>query len=327
MTIRLADEIDCSRGDVLAAADAPPEVADQFEATLVWMTDEPMLPGRPYWLKTGASMVSATITDEKYQVDVNTMEHLAAKTLTLNGIAICNIALDRAVPFEAYDDNPDLGGFILVDRMTNATVGAGMIHFALRRSQNIHWQAIDITREAHARQKSQQAAVLWFTGLSGSGKSTIANLVEKKLHVLGRHSYLLDGDNVRHGLNKDLGFTDVDRVENIRRVGEVARLMTDAGLIVLTAFISPFRAERQMVRRMIPEGEFIEVFVDTPLEVAEQRDVKGLYKKARAGELDNFTGIDSPYETPEHAEIRVNTVEMSAEEAAEHIVELLMRRG
>ncbi|MBC7986346.1 MAG: sulfate adenylyltransferase subunit CysN [Sphingomonadaceae bacterium] len=327
VTICLTDEIDCSRGDVISAADSPPEVADQFEATIVWMTDEPMLPGRPYWLKLGAATVSATITDEKYQVDVNTMEHIAAKTLALNGIAVCNIALDRALPFTAYDDNPDLGGFILVDRLSNATVGAGMIHFALRRSQNIHWQAIDISREAHARQKSQKAAVLWFTGLSGSGKSTIANLVEKKLHVLGRHSYLLDGDNVRHGLNKDLGFTDADRVENIRRVGEVARLMTDAGLIVLTAFISPFRAERQMVRRMISEGEFIEVFVDTPLDVAEARDGKGLYKKARAGELKNFTGIDSPYERPENAEIIVNTVEISAEEAAEQIVEMLIGRG
>jgi bifunctional enzyme CysN/CysC len=324
VTITLADEIDCSRGDVIAAADAPPEVADQFEATVVWMAEEPMLPGRPYAMKIGTNAVRATITDEKYQVNVNTMEKAPGKTLELNGIAVCNISLDKPVPFVPYDENADLGGFILIDRITNATVGAGMIHFALRRSQNIHWQAVDITRDAHAEQKGQKAKLLWFTGLSGSGKSTIANLVEKKLHALGKHSFLLDGDNVRHGLNRDLGFTDADRVENIRRVGEVAKLMTDAGLIVLTAFISPFRSERQMVRQMIPEGDFIEVFVDTPLSVAEERDVKGLYKKARAGELKNFTGIDSPYEEPEHAEIRVNTVEMTAEEAADYIVERLL---
>lgn len=323
VTITLNDEIDCSRGDVIAAADAPPEVADQFEATIVWMADEPMLPGRPYAMKIGTNNLRATITDEKYQVNVNTMEKTPGKELGLNGIAVCNISTDKPVPFTSYDDNPDLGGFILIDRITNATVAAGMIHFALRRSQNIHWQAVDVTREAHAEQKNQKAKLLWLTGLSGSGKSTIANLVEKKLHVMGKHSFLLDGDNVRHGLNRDLGFTDADRVENIRRVGEVAKLMTDAGLIVLTAFISPFRAERRMVRQMLPESEFIEVFVDTPLAVAEKRDVKGLYKKARAGELKNFTGIDSPYEEPEDAEITVNTVEMSAEEAAEYIVEQL----
>lgn len=320
VTITLADEIDCSRGDVIATADAPPEVADQFEATIVWMADEPMLSGRSYAMKIGTNSLRATITDEKYQVNVNTMEKSPGKELGLNGIAVCNISTDRAFPFTAYDDNPDLGGFILIDRLTNATVGAGMIHFALRRSQNIHWQALDISREAHAEQKGQRAKLLWFTGLSGSGKSTIANLVEKKLYAMGRHSFLLDGDNVRHGLNRDLGFTDADRVENIRRVGEVAKLMTDAGLIVLAAFISPFREERQMVRSIVPEGEFIEVFVDTPLEVAEERDVKGLYKKARSGELKNFTGIDSPYEGSQNAEIRVNTVEMSAEEAAEYIV-------
>ena len=327
VTITLADEIDCSRGDVIAAADASPEVADQFEATIVWMDEEPMLSGRPYAIKTGTNSLRATITDQKYQVNVNTMEKLPGKTLGLNGIAVCNIATDKPIPFTDYDENADLGGFILIDRMTNATVGAGMIHFALRRSQNIHWQAVDVTREAHAELKNQKAKLLWFTGLSGSGKSTIANLVEKKLHAMGRHTFLLDGDNVRHGLNKDLGFTDADRVENIRRVGEVAKLMTDAGLIVMTAFISPFRAERRMVRQMLPEGDFVEVFVDTPLEVAEQRDVKGLYKKARAGELKNFTGIDSPYEEPEEAEIRVNTVEMSAEEAAEHIVEMLINES
>lgn len=327
VTITLADEIDCSRGDVIAASDAPPEVADQFEATIVWMADEPMLPGRPYAMKIGTNNLRATITDEKYQININTMERMPGKELELNGIAVCNISTDKPVPFTSYDDNPDLGGFILIDRISNATVGAGMIHFALRRSHNIHWQAVDITRDAHAEQKNQKAKLLWFTGLSGSGKSTIANLVEKKLHAMGKHSFLLDGDNVRHGLNRDLGFTDADRVENIRRVGEVARLMTDAGLIVLTAFISPFRAERQMVRRMLSDTEFVEVFVDTPLEVAEERDVKGLYKKARAGELKNFTGIDSPYEEPENAEITVNTVAMTAEEAAEHIVEQLFNGG
>ncbi len=324
VTICLADEIDCSRGDVITMADSPLEVADQFEATIVWMADEAMLPGRPYWLKTGATTVSATVTEEKYQVNVNTMEHVAGKTLDLNAIGVCNIALDRAVAFAPYADNHDLGGFILIDRMTNATVGAGMIHFALRRSHNIHWQAMDITREAHAGQKGQKAKLLWFTGLSGAGKSTIANLVEKKLFALGRHSFLLDGDNVRHGLNKDLGFTDADRVENIRRVGEVAKLMTDAGLVVLTAFISPFRSERDMVRRMLPEGDFVEVHIDTPLAEAEKRDVKGLYKKARSGELKNFTGIDSPYEAPEHPEIHVDTTRMTAEQAAELIVERLL---
>ena len=325
VTICFADEIDCSRGDVITIADSPLEVADQFEATIVWMADEPMLPGRPYWLKTGATMVSATVTEEKYQVNVNTMEHVAGKTLDLNAIGVCNIALDRAVAFAPYNENHDLGGFILIDRMTNATVGAGMIHFALRRSHNIHWQAVDITRDAHAEQKGQKPKLLWFTGLSGAGKSTIANLVEKKLYALGRHSFLLDGDNVRHGLNKDLGFTDADRVENIRRVGEVAKLMTDAGLIVLTAFISPFRSEREMVRRMLPDGDFIEVHIDTPLAEAEKRDVKGLYKKARSGELKNFTGIDSPYEAPENPEIRVDTTKMTPEQAAEMIVERLLR--
>jgi bifunctional enzyme CysN/CysC len=289
------------------------------------MDEHEMLPGRPYWLKTGSITVSATITKPKYEIDVNTMAHEAVDTLALNAIGICNISLDRAVPFENYADNPSLGGFILIDRMTNRTVAAGMIHFALRRSQNIHWQSVDISREAHAAQKAQKQKVLWFTGLSGSGKSTVANLVEKKLHALGKHSFLLDGDNIRHGLNRDLGFTDADRVENIRRVGEVAKLMTDAGLIVITAFISPFRSERQMARQMLPAGEFIEIHIDTPLEVAEQRDVKGLYKKARAGQLKNFTGIDSPYEPPENPEIRIDTTELSAEAAAETIVEYLLR--
>ena len=324
ITLTFEDEIDCSRGDVIVQSDQPCEVADQFESTVVWMAEEAMLPGRPYILKIGTQSVTATVTEPKYEVNVNTMEHLASKTLGLNAIGVVNISTDRAIPFEAYAQNPDLGGFILIDRMTNATVAAGMIHFALRRSQNIHWQAVDVDRDAHASLKNQKPAVVWFTGLSGSGKSTIANIVEKKLHALGKHTFLLDGDNVRHGLNRDLGFTDADRVENIRRVGEVARLMTDAGLIVLTAFISPFRSERRMVRDLMAEGEFIEVYVDTPLEVAEQRDVKGLYKKARSGQLKNFTGIDSPYEAPETAEIIVNTVELTAEEAAERVVARLL---
>ena len=326
VTITFADEVDCSRGDVIVKADEPCEVADQFEATLVWMDEAAMLPGRPYLLKIGTQTVTATVTEPKYEVNINTLEHLASRTLGLNAIGVCNLSIDRAIPFEAYATNPDLGGFILIDRMTNATVAAGMIHFALRRSQNIHWQAIDVDRDAHAAQKTQKAAVVWFTGLSGSGKSTIANLVEKKLHALGKHTFLLDGDNVRHGLNRDLGFTDADRVENIRRVGEVAKLMTDAGLIVLTAFISPFRSERRMVRDLMAEGEFMEVYVDTPLAVAESRDVKGLYKKARAGQLKNFTGIDSPYEAPDDAEIVVNTSDLSAEAAADRIVEAILAR-
>ncbi|WP_435257210.1 sulfate adenylyltransferase subunit CysN [Thioclava sp. FR2] len=326
VTLTFADEVDCSRGDVITTADEPCEVADQFESTLVWMSEAEMLPGRPYLLKIGTQTVTATVTEPKYEVNVNTLEHTASKTLGLNAIGVVNISTDRPIPFEAYRANPDLGGFILIDRMTNATVAAGMIHFALRRSQNIHWQAVDINREAHAAQKNQKPAVVWFTGLSGSGKSTIANLVEKKLHALGKHTFLLDGDNVRHGLNRDLGFTDADRVENIRRVGEVAKLMTDAGLIVLTAFISPFRSERRMVRDLMADGEFIEVFVNTPLEVAEARDVKGLYKKARSGQLKNFTGIDSPYEAPDAAELVVDTVSLSAEEAADKVVSAILAR-
>ena len=324
VTVCLADEIDCSRGNVIAAAGDPPEVSDQFEATLVWMDDEAMHVGRAYWLKLGTQTVSATVQQPKYAVNVNTLERLAVKTLELNAIGVVEIATDKPMVFEPYAQSRALGGFILIDKLTNRTVAGGMLHFALRRAQNVHWQPTDITRQAHAALKNQTPRVLWFTGLSGSGKSTIANEVEKRLNLMNRHTFLLDGDNVRHGLNKDLGFTEADRIENIRRVGEVARLMADAGLIVLTAFISPFRAERDMVRAMLPEGEFVEIFVDTPLEVAEARDVKGLYKKAREGKLKNFTGIDSPYEAPETPEIRVNTVDMSPEEAADYIVQQLL---
>ena len=325
VTLTLADALDCGRGDVLAAAEDSPEIADQFEATLVWMADEELLPGRPYWLKLATQLVTATVHGPKYQINVNTMERLAAKTLSLNAIGVATLSTDRPLVFEPYEKSRELGGFILIDKISNATVAAGMLHFALRRSSNVHWQPLDIDRDAHARLKHQRPRLLWFTGLSGAGKSSIANLVQKKLYALGKHSFLLDGDNIRHGLNKDLGFTDADRVENIRRIGEVAKLMTDAGLIVLTAFISPFRAERRMVREMSLPGEFIEIYVETPLEVAEQRDVKGLYKKARAGQLKHFTGIDSPYEPPEHPEIRVNTVESSAEEAAGELVAYVMK--
>ncbi|QQN74443.1 sulfate adenylyltransferase subunit CysN [Croceicoccus sp. YJ47] len=329
VTLTLADEVDCSRGSVIAAADAPPETADQFEATIVWMADDAMLPSRSYWMKIGTQQVSASVQEPKYTVDVNSMDHMAAKTLNLNEIGVAELATERPIAFVPYRDeqdrvSPALGGFVLIDKMTNRTVAAGMLHFALRRSQNVHWQALDITREARADLKNQAPKVLWFTGLSGSGKSTIANLVEKRLHRMNRHSFLLDGDNVRHGLNRDLGFTDADRIENVRRVGEVARLMTDAGLIVITAFISPFRAERDMVRAMMEEGEFMEVFIDTPLSVAEERDVKGLYAKARAGTLKNFTGIDSPYEAPENPEIRIDTTALSPEEVADLIVERLL---
>ncbi|HET9629784.1 MAG TPA: sulfate adenylyltransferase subunit CysN [Novosphingobium sp.] len=324
VTVCFADEIDCSRGNVIAVADSPPEVADQFETTLVWLNDEALHVGRSYWLKLGTQTVSATVQQPKYAVNVNTMEHIAVKTLDLNAIGVTEIATDKPLVFEPYAENRMLGGFILIDKLTNATVAAGMLNFSLRRSQNVHWQALDIGREAHANLKNQKPAVLWFTGLSGSGKSTIANLVEKKLHRMNRHTFLLDGDNVRHGLNKDLGFTEADRIENIRRVGEVAKLMTDAGLIVITAFISPFRAEREMVRSLIADGEFIEVFIDTPLSVAEERDVKGLYKKARSGQLKNFTGIDSPYEAPVNAEIRIDTTSMTPEAAAALIVDKLL---
>jgi bifunctional enzyme CysN/CysC len=327
VTLTLNDEVDCSRGDVIAAADDAPEVADQFETTLIWMTAEQLLPGRSYWLKIGAKTVTAQVTDIKHKINVNTLEHLASKVLELNEIAVCNISLDQPVAFDPYAVNQDMGGFILIDRTTNATVGAGLIHFALRRAQNVHWQALDVTRESHAEIKGQTPAVLWFTGLSGAGKSTIANLVEKRLHSLGKHTVMLDGDNIRHGLNRDLGFTDADRVENVRRVAEVARLMSDAGLIVLVSFISPFRAERDMARAMMAKGEFFEVFIDTPLADAEKRDVKGLYKKARAGQLKNFTGVDSPYERPSDPEVRIDTTITSPDKAAEQIVKALIERG
>ncbi len=324
VTLVLADEVDCSRGDLVAAAGDPPQASDQFCATFVWMGEEALKPGRGYWLKIGTQTVTATIQPPKYEIDVNSLEHLAAKTLTLNAIGVAEFATDRPIAFEPYDVNRQLGGFILIDKFTNATVAAGLIAFNLRRADNVHWQPTAITREDHAGMKNQTPRVLWFTGLSGSGKSTIANEVEKQLFLMNRHTFLLDGDNVRHGLNRDLGFTEADRIENIRRVGEIAKLMADAGLIVLTAFISPFRAEREMVRKMLPEGEFVEIFVDTPLAVAEARDVKGLYRKAREGQLKNFTGIDSPYEAPENPEIRVNTVDMTAEEAARYIIRQIL---
>jgi bifunctional enzyme CysN/CysC len=327
VTLTLADEIDVSRGDVIAAADSPLAVSDQFQATIIWMHDEPMLRGRPYIIKLGTRTLTGSITTPRHKVNVNTLERLAAKQLELNEIGVCNLSFDRAIPFDPYADNRETGGFILIDKLSNDTVGAGLLNFALRRAENIHWQALDVNKIARSSLKGQRACVLWFTGLSGAGKSTVANLVEKRLHALGRHTYTLDGDNVRHGLNKDLGFTDADRVENIRRVAEVSRLMVDAGLIVLVSFISPFRSERRLARELMQPGEFLEVFVDTPLAEAEKRDVKGLYKKARRGELKNFTGIDSPYEPPEHPEIHLRTVLQSPEEAAEQILKTLRDGG
>jgi bifunctional enzyme CysN/CysC len=327
VTVTLTEQVDVSRGDVLAAADASPAVADQFEAHVIWMSEAEMLPGRPYLMKIGTCTVGLSIAQPKYKINVNTLDHMAAKTLRLNEIGVCNINLDRPVAFDPYVENRDMGGFIVIDRLTNSTVGAGLLHFALRRADNVAWQGIEVSKEAHARVKGQQPAVVWFTGLSGAGKSTIANVVERKLYELGRHTYLLDGDNVRHGLNKDLGFTDAERVENIRRIAEVASLMVDAGLIVLVSFISPFEAERQMARERVAEGEFIEVFVNTPLEVAEARDSKGLYAKARRGELTNFTGIDSPYEPPESPELDIDTTRVSAEAAADLVIARLRDLG
>ncbi len=327
VTVTLRDEIDVSRGDVLSHPDSPPAVADEFEATVVWMHEQPMLRGRSYVMKIAAKTVAANVMPLKYKINVNTLEHLAATRLEINEIGVCELELDRSIAFDPYEENRTTGAFILIDRMTHQTVGAGMLRFALRRSQNVHWQALDVNKVARARLKGHDPCVLWFTGLSGAGKSTIANLLEKRLHARGQHTYLLDGDNVRHGLNKDLGFTDADRVENIRRVAEVAKLMVDAGLIVLVSFISPFSSERRMARALFADGEFLEVYIDTPLAVAEGRDVKGLYKKARQGQLRNFTGIDSPYEAPERPEIRVDTTAISAEEAAIAILGELERRG
>ncbi|MGB1850981.1 MAG: sulfate adenylyltransferase subunit CysN [Candidatus Micropelagos thuwalensis] len=327
VTLTLTDEIDISRGDVIATSETPPEISDQFDTTIIWLSEEPMLPGRSYRMKTSSRLVSATVNAPKHKTDVNTLQKLPAKTLQLNEIGNCTLAVDRPIAFDSYAKNRQTGSFILIDRMTNNTVGMGMINFPLRRAANIHWQNLDINKAANAEQKGQNPAVLWFTGLSGSGKSTIANEVQRRLFATGRHSFILDGDNVRHGLNRDLGFTDADRVENIRRVAEVSKLMVEAGLITLVSFISPFRAERELARNLMEEGEFIEIFVNTPLSVAETRDPKGLYKKARAGNLKNFTGIDSPYEAPENPEIEINTAEMSVEDAAERVINGLIERG
>jgi len=327
VTLTLTDEIDISRGDVIATSETPPEISDQFDTTIIWLSEEPMLPGRSYRMKTSSRLVSATVNAPKHKTDVNTLQKLPAKTLQLNEIGNCTLAVDRPIAFDSYAKNRQTGSFILIDRMTNNTVGMGMINFPLRRAANIHWQNLDINKAANAEQKGQNPAVLWFTGLSGSGKSTIANEVQRRLYATGRHSFILDGDNVRHGLNRDLGFTDADRVENIRRVAEVSKLMVEAGLITLVSFISPFRAERELARNLMEEGEFIEIFVNTPLSVAETRDPKGLYKKARAGNLKNFTGIDSPYEAPENPEIEINTAEMSVEDAAERVINGLIERG
>ena len=327
VTLTLTDEVDISRGDVISRIEAPAPSADQFEATIVWMSDQPMLPGRNYLMKIGTKTVTATVMPLKYKVNVNTLEHMAGTKLELNEIGVVGLELDRAIAFDSYQENRDTGGFILIDRRSNSTIAAGMLHFALRRADNIHWQALEVDKTARRAMNSHGSAVIWFTGLSGAGKSTVANLLEKRLHAAGKRTYLLDGDNLRHGLNKDLGFTATDRVENIRRVAEVAKLMVDAGIIVLTAFISPFRAERQMARDLMAQGEFIEVFVDLPLAVAESRDPKGLYKKARSGLLKNFTGIDSPYEKPEKPEIHLNTDTCTIEEAAERIYQHLLESG
>jgi bifunctional enzyme CysN/CysC len=327
VTITLEDEIDISRGDVICAGDSPAEVADQFEAHVVWMHEDEMLPGRPYLMKIGTKTVGVTIAHPKFRIDVNTLDHLAASTLQLNEIGVCNLSLDRPIPFDPYTENREMGAFVIIDKLTQSTVGAGMLHFALRRSHNIHWQEVRVDKTARAQLANHRPGVVWFTGLSGAGKSTIANIVESKLHAAGVRTYLLDGDNVRHGLNRDLGFTDADRVENIRRIAEVSRLMVDAGLVVLVSFISPFRAERRLARERVEDGEFVEVFVDTPLNVAEQRDPKGLYAKARKGELRNFTGIESPYEAPESPEVRIDTTTATAEQAADQVIATLRLRG
>ena len=323
VTLTLTDEIDISRGDIITSADSPCSSADQFQARILWMNDSAMMPGRQYLFKSNSQTSPMTLGRLKHRIDVNTLEELPAKVLDMNEIGVCNISLSSRIAFDPYDDDPVMGGFVIVDRMTNNTVGMGLIDFALRRADNIHWQSMDVTKQSRAEQKSQRPRLIWFTGLSGSGKSSIANILEKKLQAMGRHTITLDGDNIRHGLNRDLGFTKADRVENIRRVGETSKLMVEAGLICISSFISPFASERAMVRGMMDEGEFVEVFVDTPLEVCEQRDVKGLYAKARAGELPNFTGISSPYEAPQDPEIRIDTTQVSAEEAAEQIISFI----
>ena len=327
VTIALEGTVDVSPGDLIVAVNAPAEIANQFEATVVWLAEAPLLPGRSYILRVGTATATAAINPLKYKINLSTLDRIAATTLVQKEIGVCNLQVDRALPFDPYKVNRTTGGFVLVDKVSGAAVGAGMLHFALRRAQNVHWQALDVNKAARAKLKGQKPCVLWYTGLSGAGKSTIANLVDKRLHAASRHTYLLDGDNVRHGLNRDLGFTDADRVENIRRIAEVAKLMVDAGLIVSTAFISPFRAERQMARALVADGEFIEIFIDTPLGIAEERDPKGLYKKARRGDLKNFTGIDSPYEKPEAPELTLDTTMHSPAEAAEAVVAYLQQRG
>ena len=319
------DEIDCSRGNVISSANSPLEVSDQLEATIIWMHEDALVPGRAYHLKIGSLELQATCSKPKYKINIETNEHIATKNLALNEIGVVILTTVHEIPFTSYQDSRDLGGFILIDKSSNITVAAGLINFALRRSQNIHWQNTDVTKSQRAESLNQKPSVLWMTGLSGSGKSTIANAVELQLERRGFHTYLLDGDNIRHGLNKDLGFTEADRIENIRRIGEVSKLMTDAGLIVISAFISPFQSERNMVRELVDTSEFIEIFIDTPLHVAEKRDVKGLYAKARAGKLKNFTGIDSPYEKPSKPEITIDTTELSVSEAADTIVKYYLQ--
>jgi bifunctional enzyme CysN/CysC len=327
ITITLTDEIDVSRGDVLCSAAVPAQVADQFEAHVVWMSEQPMLPSRPYLFKQGTRLVTVTLGHPKYKIDVNTLGKSAATVLALNEIGVCNLSLDQPIAFDSYADNRELGSFIIIDKLTKDTVGAGLLHFALRRSENVTWQAMEVDKNAHSALKGHRPAVVWFTGISGAGKSTIANLVEKQLYAAGRHTYLLDGDNVRHGLNRDLGFSEVDRIENIRRIAEVSKLMADAGLIVLVSFISPFRADRAVARGLMEQGEFCEVFVDTALEVAEANDVKGLYAKARRRDLPNFTGIDSPYERPDNPELRIDTSLQSPHDAARAVVAHLRSVG
>ncbi|WP_138379230.1 sulfate adenylyltransferase subunit CysN [Luteithermobacter gelatinilyticus] len=327
VTLVLEDEIDISRGDVICHTETRAEMSDQFMAHILWMDDEPLLPGRPYLIKSATRTLPGMVTDLKYKVNVNSLEHEAGKKLELNEVGVCNLSLSDQIAYDRYADNRDMGGFIIINRLTNNTVGVGMIDYGLRRAENIHWQALDVNKQARSDMKGQKPVVLWFTGLSGSGKSTIANLVEKKLHARAKHTYVLDGDNVRHGLNKDLGFTDADRVENIRRVAETAKLMVDAGLITLVSFISPFRAERRMARELMGDKEFLEIYVNTPLEVCEERDPKGLYKKARRGEIKNFTGFDSPYEAPERADITLDTTRLDAEQAADQVIAYLEDNG